>query len=150
MESDKMFISLPTPVIHSSPNAPKQRRPPLTPPSVIPPYVTQQCSSVQQAHRDRCRSPSRTASAYLARVASSPNSPTLSSMTNTSALPTPGSFCVNSPTSTPSSSPSEGSHFPFSSQRQLPCLPTSGGQYVSFPSFDELYGTYPDEEDEKQ
>lgn len=144
-----MFISLPTPIINSTPSAPR-RRPPLTPPSVIPPYVTQQCSSAQQAHRDRCRSPSRTASAYLARVASSPNSPTLGSMTNTSALPTPSSFSVNTPTSTPSSSPSEGCHFPFSSQRQLPCLSTSEGQYISFPSFDELYASYPEEEEESK
>ncbi|EPS39018.1 hypothetical protein H072_7209 [Dactylellina haptotyla CBS 200.50] len=146
-----MFISLPTPVISSSQAAVK-RRPPLTPPSVIPPCVTAQCSSLQQSNRDRCRSPSRSAVAYLARVSSSPNSPTLSSMTNTSALPTPSSFSVNTPTSTPSSSPSEGCHFPFGSQRQqMTCMPTAEGQYISFPSFDELYGDYPDdEEDSKQ
>lgn len=142
-----MFISLPTPVISSTPVAAK-RRLPLTPPSVIPPCVTAQCSSLQQSSRDRCRSPSRSAVAYLARVTSSPNSPTLSSMTNTSALPTPSSFSVNTPSSTPSSSPSEGCHFPFGSQRQT--LSTSEGQYISFPSFDELYGDYPeDEEDTK-
>ncbi|KAF3925633.1 hypothetical protein ABW21_db0207139 [Orbilia brochopaga] len=142
-----MFISLPTPII-SSPVAAK-RRLPLTPPSVIPPCVTAQCSSVQQSSRDRCRSPSRSAAAYLARVTSSPNSPTLSSMTNTSALPTPSPFSVNTPTSTPSSSPSEGCHFPFG-QKQLPCLPNAEGQYVSFPSFDELYGDFPEEEEESK
>ncbi|KAK6541732.1 hypothetical protein TWF694_007522 [Orbilia ellipsospora] len=144
-----MFISLPTPVISSTAAAAK-RRPPLTPPSVIPPCVTAQCSSLQQSNRDRCRSPSRSAAAYLARVSSSPNSPTLSSMTNTSALPTPSSFSVNTPTSTPSSSPSEGYHFPFGSQRPLPCLSSSEGQYVSFPSFDELYGEFPDEEEDSK
>ncbi|KAK6511489.1 hypothetical protein TWF481_000404 [Arthrobotrys musiformis] len=144
-----MFISLPTPVISPASLAAK-RRPPLTPPSVIPPCVTAQCSSVQQSGRDRCRSPSRSAAAYLARVSSSPNSPTLSSMTNTSALPTPSSFSVNTPTSTPSSSPSEGSHFPFGSERQLPCLSKSEGQYVSFPSFDELYGDFPEDDEESK
>ncbi|EWC48270.1 hypothetical protein DRE_02374 [Drechslerella stenobrocha 248] len=143
-----MFISLPTPVISSSPAAAK-RRPPLTPPSVIPPCVTAQCSSLQQSNRDRCRSPSRSAAAYLARVSSSPNSPTLSSMTNTSALPTPSSFSVSTPTSTPSSSPSEGCHFPFG-QKQLQCSPTQEGQYVSFPSFDELYGEFPDDEEDSK
>src|SRR5438045_856223 len=109
-----MFISLPPPVLSSNPSS--KRRSPLTPPSVST-YVSTSCSSVLQSGRDRCRSPSRSASAYLTRVVSSPNSPTLASVRNVSGLPTPTSFPSAASSPSPSSSPSEGNHFPFTQQK---------------------------------
>ena len=112
MFASHMYISLPSPVLSSS----IRRRPPLTPPSGAPPYVTTSNSSVTQCSRDRCRSPSRTASAYLARVASSPSSPTLSSLKDTSSLPTPSYMSTGM---SPSNSPTEGGRFPFETLKRV-------------------------------
>lgn len=116
-----MFISLPA---HREPS-PRQRRSPLTPPSVTPPSVSVTGSSTMQCERDRCKSPSSRATALLAKVAvvsaspqpmaSTPSAPRMAnSLSNQSSTST-------SPLSTP---PGEGSHFPFGmSSKELPESP---------------------------
>jgi len=126
-----MFISLPTN------NTPHLRRSPLTPPSVTPPSVS---ATTMQSERDRCTSPSRSASTLLAKVAvvgapqpqagTTPCSPRMAMGSNSSSA-------SSTPISTP---PGDGCHFPFgSSQKGLPESPDGG--YISFPVFEE-FGDY--------
>jgi len=143
MFDSDMFISLPPPVISST----SRRRPPLTPPSVST-YVSTTCSSVGQSFRDRCRSPQRSASAYLARVASSPNSPTLSSLKDTSSLPS--LYTMSRESTPPASVPREEGHqFPFGFfTKSYSFCDVPEGQYISFPAFEDLSGESGESEDE--
>ncbi|CUS11922.1 unnamed protein product [Tuber aestivum] len=110
-----MLLSLPDPRESS-----RSRRSPLTPPSVTPPSVSVTGSSTMQSERDRCTSPSQTATTLLAKVAApqpqtgtTPSSPRMAMSNSSSASSTP--------LSTP---PGDGCHFPFGSmQKGLPESP---------------------------
>ena len=147
-----MYISLPSGASNSNNGGGNgnsqcqnsRRRPPLTPASGAPPYVSTSCSSVVQCERSNS---SRSATAILSRVASSPGSPTMSAAST--ALPTPSS--MPSIGSSPASTPGGSNQFPFSLQKQLYELyDAPEGQYVSFPSFDDTYGDSGDDDDQKK
>jgi len=131
-----MLLSLPDPRESS-----RSRRFPLTPPSVTPPSVSVSGSSTMQSERDRCTSPSQTATTLLAKVATpqpqtgtTPSSPRMAMSNSSSASSTP--------LSTP---PGDGCHFPFGSmQKGLPESPDGG--YISFPVFEE-FGGYKSEDE---
>ena len=110
-----MLLSLPDPRESS-----RSRRFPLSPPPVTPPSVSVSGSSTMQCERDRCTSPSQTATTLLAKVAApqpqtgtTPSSPRMAMSNSSSASSTP--------LSTP---PGDGCHFPFGSmQKGLPESP---------------------------
>ncbi|KAF8471917.1 hypothetical protein BDZ91DRAFT_482374 [Kalaharituber pfeilii] len=128
----------------------KMRKGPLSPPSVIPPSVSTDISSLQQLERDRCKSPSQMrASALLAKVAVLPSVPTATApMPTASGMCSPGLTSSNS-SSPASSPPGEGDQFSFHTfPKQLPTSPN--GTYISFPDFDQFCDSTSSEDEDCQ